>query len=948
MYRRIAALSWAGVLILAVLPVKASGAETAKAVLSDPDIRQGLCVLVGIDDAAAAVEIARGGNYLVQGLAGGDAAVAKLRAAATARKLHGCVSFDRLNGGRLPYADSLVNVLVVERAGEVSVAEMHRVLAPYGTLLLRQGAAPGTVAAVKAGGFPQAEPAAAWVRAVKPWPGGMDEWPQRRHDASRNPVSADRHVAPPVSLRWLTGPAHRQRAGAVLSGGGRNFYPGEYIRDAFNGLPIRPQQYRLEVSAVAGGLLYTPGADGVLAAVDAVSGKVLRTYPPIKNIKDLLLVDGKLFFAGEQGLGCVEAADGKLLWQRGREKPVLVLVSGEGKVFCQDAAQAVFAVDAADGRELWTLVDKVFGQPADKVPGGLLFYHQGLILCKQDRAMFRAYAAKDGAKVWEYPRMTIGFHPVAAGGLIWLGYSGAVDGLDVASGQKQRTSACPSAMCSIGGAATEQYLIGGLPMGFSSTRTGELTPVRFGRNGCRTDPATLVGNALTYIYPKSCVCYAQVRGYAAFSSQAVAVDESPLESGPAFAAAAGAGADEPWPTFRRDGSRSGVTHEGITLPLAVRWQAQLEDQAPPQWLVRDWSENPFNGGRLTPPVVGGGTVVVALRDSHRVAAVDARTGQTRWTFTAGGRIHMPPTIAAGRCVFGCADGYVYALALTDGTLAWRRRVAPAEMRIVAQGQLESPWPAPGGVLVRDGRVIVAAGRHSGLQPGMIAMALGLTDGQVLWRTPWSAEGLTGLAARDCEADVPVSVGSAVRLGHTAWLLDAGTGRRVAMKDLPAATAISTVKGGFLDVSWSQPAGPGRHGSGQQVVQLERQETSEARGPKGRLALLDGQGAIVFRDGARRGEASVAAFTLDEAPRWTIPAPGGFTPTAMIAAGDAVIAAGTQAGVNVLWVASMSHRKEIARVELPAPPVTEGLAAAYGNVYVALADGRLLCLGAAKD
>ncbi len=38
--------------------------------------------------------------------------------------------------------------------------------------------------------------------------------------------------------------------------------------------------------------------------------------------------------------------------------------------------------------------------------------------------------------------------------------------------------------------------------------------------------------------------------------------------------------------------------------------------------------------------------------------------------------------------------------------------APVEEQIIAYGQLESPWPVPGSVLVSDGVAYFAAGRQS--------------------------------------------------------------------------------------------------------------------------------------------------------------------------------------------------------------------------------------------
>ncbi|GAG36747.1 unnamed protein product, partial [marine sediment metagenome] len=65
--------------------------------------------------------------------------------------------------------------------------------------------------------------------------------------------------------------------------------------------------------------------------------------------------------------------------------------------------------------------------------------------------------------------------------------------------------------------------------------------------------------------------------------------------------------------------------------------------------------------------------------------------------------------------------------------------APDESRIVAFGQLESPWPVHGSVLVLDGRAYFTAGRSAHLDSGMIAYCLDVESGKVLQQTRLSAD-----------------------------------------------------------------------------------------------------------------------------------------------------------------------------------------------------------------
>jgi len=48
--------------------------------------------------------------------------------------------------------------------------------------------------------------------------------------------------------------------------------------------------------------------------------------------------------------------------------------------------------------------------------------------------------------------------------------------------------------------------------------------------------------------------------------------------------------------------------------------------------------------------------------------------------------------------------------------------------------------------------------------------------------------------------------------------------------------------------------------------------------------------------------------------------------------------------GILWAASASTGEKLAQYPLAAPPAWDGLAAANGQVFLSLADGRVLCLG----
>ncbi|UCE46771.1 MAG: PQQ-like beta-propeller repeat protein, partial [Phycisphaerales bacterium] len=173
-------------------------------------------------------------------------------------------------------------------------------------------------------------------------------------------------------------------------------------------------------------------------------------------------------------------------------------------------------------------------------------------------------------------------------------------------------------------------------------------------------------------------------------------------------------ADE-WPTFRHDRTRSGFTPSTLSAELDSGWNTSLS--AP-----------------LTTLTTGGGKVFVAAKDRHCLYALEATTGKVVWRFYAGGRIDSPPTVCQGWLWFGSRDGFIYCLRTTDGQLAWRFRAAPFDRRAVVFGQLESLWPVPGSVLVRDGEVWAVAGRCSYLDGGLVLWRLEAATGGVLSQT----------------------------------------------------------------------------------------------------------------------------------------------------------------------------------------------------------------------
>ena len=87
---------------------------------------------------------------------------------------------------QLPYADNMVNLLVSENLGDISLDEVNRALVPGGVACVRRGAK--------------------WTRTVKELDSEMDEWTHWLHDPTGNAVGRDRVVGPPRKFQWVAGP----------------------------------------------------------------------------------------------------------------------------------------------------------------------------------------------------------------------------------------------------------------------------------------------------------------------------------------------------------------------------------------------------------------------------------------------------------------------------------------------------------------------------------------------------------------------------------------------------------------------------------------------------------------------------------------------------------------------------------------------------------------------
>lgn len=980
------------IMALALSAALGAGAEKreekglAADILRSAGVSGGLCALLGCGDGALAAELAATGRFIVHAIDPDAAAVASAQKLLHARGLYGLAWAEQRGCDPLPYTENLVNLIVVAGAKlQVSEEEITRVLAPNGAAIW-PSAGPGEPRLLR-----------------KPWPEGMDEWPMPRRGPDGNAASSDTLAGPPRRIRWVTGPWHE--ASNMVTAGGRFYHAGLIARDAFNGLRLwsqrlDPAPFRFGYSSggPAGSVLPVLARDRVFAvtakqvvALDPATGATLREYPEAGHPSELIYDRGVLLAAGKTWLRALDATGGKLLWSaEGAE--IDGLVSGDDGVFFLDGdlkrgqRRAIVCLDRATGRDRWRREAFPWLPRARRLSCGNGLLIAEVSTLKDDRPgnSIHVLSARDGAPLWERewePGMThyLQARAIQAAGLVWVLLKDKWEGHDPRDGRVVKTARGAGGHC-FPPVATPRFLLSS-EMSFADIATGMLDSNRITKGNCSREMGFMPANGLVYVGPKHCACWPMLRGYAALAPAASRErraasgepEDAPLQRGPAYPALPtphSALQTAEWPIYRADIWRSASTPTPVPAELEVLWTARLGGwpQGP---MTQDWRDNVHSRGPITPPVIAGGLAVVARPEAHQVVAFDAATGERRWDFTANGRVDTAPTLHSGLVLFGTRSGWVYCLRAADGALVWRLRAAPHEERIVAFGQLESPWPVPGSVLVLDGVAYFAAGRQPLADGGIHVFAAEPATGKILWTKRLDSVPMTGFYnAQGLEFD-PFDLLVAERERPPA--ADAPFVTLSRWRFAPKTGGMNVVpRSGFYyaptdSAGVMAPRGVWSYGprmsysfNPQQIHDIPR-PLAAFRG--GTLLASSEDGRELFRTDftpdtlagfndawfshghvARKKEEKRDRNRherLARTARWTIevqpPGPG---IAALVIAADTAFAADRAGRLRAIAVAD---GKTIAERALP-PPVWDGLAAAGGKLFLATQAGDLLCLG----
>ena len=487
---RISTFAWVagatvfGLAILADSTRLAAGAITttaqneAEAILEAADVSGGFVVHVGCGDGELTAALGAGEACLVQGLDTDPTVVEEARRYVESLGVYGGVSVDRFDGKRLPYVDNLVNLVVSEDLGELTIDEVMRVLAPGGVAYVKRGAG--------------------WDKTVKPYPDDIDDWTHYLHDSSGNAVAADRQVAPPREIRWVADPLWSRShefnpsLNALVVGGGRMFYilddgmtgltdlrfPARwslYGRDAFSGVmlwkrPVPDWGYRewntrgmwsapltLNRRVVTDGerVFVTLGYQAPLTILDAATGREIRTVPETEGTDEIVLSDGVVLLCVRESLSvasppkpdakrrrrqnpheytigppgaaailAVDAESGRVLWKHDAGQVVVLTLAASGGRATYHDRQRIVCVDLKTGQQRWAAACPAQG--GSRHSGGTLVMHEDVVLFTGKEGL-AAFSAENGEELWTGPKVSGPgvTHPpdlFVADGLVWGGY----------------------------------------------------------------------------------------------------------------------------------------------------------------------------------------------------------------------------------------------------------------------------------------------------------------------------------------------------------------------------------------------------------------------------------------------------------------------------------------------------------------------------------------------
>ncbi len=678
----------------------------------------------------------------------------------------------------------------------------------------------------------------------------------------------------------------------------------------------------------------------VIVAVDAASGKeIWRSGKILKYTgSTMAFKNGKLVYQCSQGVFCLDADTGKQIWAARKDIPYgkgerpFTMVLGDDAVYSEEGAN-VFAYSLTDGSDYWG--KSIPARKAAAAPTDILI---------TAGALWMLGGCND-------PRGIVTSPPT---------------GFDLKTGEEVRV--LPQKLSKPMGHdrcyrnfITERFFIDSKTGGpdCMEFKTDAEYPTAFTRATCNT--GALPCNGLIYCGPWSCQCHIPtgLKDFNAYytnedslatKGRGVKVErKTRLVKGVAYGKAVEAGIT-PWPTYRQDARRYSATKESVPAKgLKSLWKTRFRHA-------------------LSAPVIADQMVFLAETETYTLRALDAGSGKEIWNYLAGGRIDSPPTYYKGYVLFGSRDGWMHCLRASDGALVWRFRDLPDRL-ICAFDRLESAWPIHGSVLVKNGTAYFCAGRSSHLDGGIFVYGLDPASGALRHQRrlygPYGEDGLPEFVKEGNRSETEVI------LGNVADVMSSEADTIYLRQQAFKADLTDGVVGRHLLASSGMLESRRNHREYKLIKDnfnhRKMWTTLRTPYPTGDIIVSDGTDFYsVFGHPVHRGRSwnprggySLMAKTRT-ADGWTgkwqatIPMTG----KAMVLAGDTVFVvgaplvfpsddlAGTYAGRRgaIMHAISTTDGATLAEYKLDKLPVWDGVAAAYGRLFIVNQDGSVACWG----
>ena len=751
----------------------------------------GLAVEVGANDSGFLGSLTNRGKRLVQGLTLDDATRDQVRAGLISGGLHPLASVSAWYGApRLPYADRLVNLLILDcdmlGAKAPSKAECRRVVAPGGGILARSGGE--------------------WTKTVVARPAGFADWTHFDGGPDGNAVSADAEATGLHGLQWIdnvrelrwqkTGPHGGDQGNMRILGRyvvidmnirgmdkDPKFEPRVFLecRDVNNGLLIwqKPRQGDMSnkrwALAVGEGMCFTwMKEDGPLTAFDLVTGQEVRTYPG-SEIKPYMQVGRK-----DKNVYLQKGIHGDSHWVRVTGKTVLA--NGNGPLQAWTLAGKPLWSFTQEGRRLeLPAVDEqrgvVYALMIEDKPVNEWGYGPMMWQRWPTSGCVKSIVALDlatGVKKWENteiasrnsgyqdwntkaPVLTAFGQLMAAGDYVIVTNSNAIGGggitlaasLDAATGKTIQFN--PRTFDSVGKKGIHTtvsalynavyrdgmvYMMNSAAIASFNPKSGEMKEeVSMGWNGRCAKP---IATEDKFLLGQTAVLGKDFGGEM-FSMARSGCAESPVPGaglilfGPHLCSCVThfdgyfATTSRPAPPSLPEAGR--LVKGSEKLANFATSDTSVAQDVPPCLMTEAWPWFTISEPVSPRTLKKGGWTFRVDPQSHRI---EAGNGVTKWAYFADARIGLDFAIVGDRVVIGTHDGWIHGLDLKTGALMWRYLAAPAHRLIVANGMLTSAWPVFGVADLGDGHVVASAGTHVEMDGGVRVVALKADDGALLW------------------------------------------------------------------------------------------------------------------------------------------------------------------------------------------------------------------------